>query len=119
MADPSIFTGATELPNTIIGLVAFVFAGLVSMMGMMLRWQNKATTSFLTYIQVKNGNLERATKTFVESMEKRDLTFAEAFESQGLRHEEAMHSQNRMHSQMLDDFAARLESTLPKANGQK
>lgn len=82
----------TELPTTVIGLLAFLFTGS----GFAI-W--RIQKSFLEYIQMKNGNLEKAI-----------VIFTKAMEEQGERHKDAMVNQNNRHQQMMDDIAARLES---------
>ncbi len=57
----------------------------------------------MTYIEKKNGNLERTTNKFMETLEDRDLKFSDALIKQGERHQQAM-----------DDLAARLEQSLSK-----
>ena len=91
-----------QLPTTSIGLIAFIIVAA----GVALRYladQNRKTTeTFMTYIQTKNHNLERATQLFTKTMEE-----------QAERHREAMVNQNDRHKQMLDDMAARLENVFP------
>lgn len=90
----------TDLPTTAIGLIAFVIGGSG---WLIYRMSKQQTETFMTYIEKKNGNLERATKLFTEAMEE-----------QGERHKAAMVNQNDRHQQMMDDFAARLENLVPK-----
>ena len=85
-----------SLPTTIVGLLAFIFMGS----GYII-W--RIQKQFLSYIQLKNGNLERATQLFVDTVEE-----------QAVRHRDAMINQNERHAQMMDDIAARLESVAVK-----
>ena len=59
-----------ELPTTTIGLIAF----LVLCAGIAIKYladQNKNTVkTFMEYIQTKNGNYERSSLKFAETMEK-------------------------------------------------
>lgn len=92
----------TELPTTAIGLIAFILAGAGGLLWRLsvvkANESLKTVETFMTYIEKKNGNLERATKLFTETMEE-----------QGTRHKDAMVNQNERHQQMMDDIAARLE----------
>lgn len=92
-----------DLPTTSIGLIAFIVLSL----GWAIKYQadqnRKSTEAFMTYIEKKNGNLERATKLFTETME-----------DQAMRHKDAMINQNDRHKEMMDDFAARLENLVAK-----
>lgn len=97
----------SELPTTAIGLIAFIASGA----GVLL-WRlsvvkanesQKTVETFMTYIEKKNGNLERATQLFTAAMEE-----------QGERHKEAMINQNERHKQMMDDIASRLEALSTK-----
>lgn len=93
----------TDLPTTAIGLIAFIVTGagaLLWKMASINKAENQKTVeTFMTYIEKKNGNLERATHLFTEAMEE-----------QGIRHKDAMVDLNERHKQMMDDIAARLES---------
>ena len=104
----------TDLPTTSIGLIAFIvvaFGFAVKYLAdqnrrslEILGKQNTENTQiFMTYIEKKNGNLERTSKLFTEAME-----------DQAMRHKDAMINQNDRHKQMMDDFAARLENLVPK-----
>ena len=68
-----------QLPNTVIGLVAFLISGS----GYLL-WRMQNT--FMTYIEKKNGNLERATIAFIAAIEE----------------------QANRHKQMMDEFKSAL-----------
>lgn len=94
----------TDLPTTAIGLIAFTVAGAG---WLIYRMSKQQTDTFMTYIEKKNGNLERATKLFTEAMEE-----------QATRHKDAMINQNDRHRQMMEDFAGRLENLIP-ANPKK
>ena len=83
----------TDLPTTAIGLIAFVIVAA----GYAL-W--KVVTTFMTYIEKKNNNLEKATTLFVEANAARDKQIDDML----IRHDER-------HGQMMDDMAARLEQT--------
>lgn len=93
---------AEQLPTTVIGLVAFMFIVAMLAVFWVIRNNNKTITTFMTYIEKKNGNLERATKLFTETIEE-----------QAMRHRDAMINQNDRHKQMMDDMAARLEAGIP------
>ena len=92
-----------ELPSTVIGLLAFTMAG-----GAYMVWNIQK--SFLTYIETKNHNLEKATQAFMAKIE----DFTVEIHEQSERHKDAMINQNDRHKQMMDDFAARLESFAKK-----
>src|SRR6185312_16796683 len=97
----------TDLPTSAIGLIAFMvtsFGVLLWRISVQNEKANEETIkTFMTYIEKKNGNLERATKLFVENVEE-----------QATHHRDAMVDQNDRHKQMMDDFAARLESLIKK-----
>lgn len=88
-----------DLPTTAIGLIAFIVMGAG---WLIYRMSNQQTQTFMTYIEKKNGNLERTTIHFTEAMEDRD----KKYEDMLIKHDER-------HKEMMDDMAARLESTLP------
>lgn len=90
----------SDLPTTGVGLIAFTVAGAG---WLIYRMSKQQTDTFMTYIEKKNGNLERATKLFTEVMEE-----------QAMRHKDAMINQNDRHKEMMDDFAGRLENLIPK-----
>lgn len=93
----------TELPSTAIGLIAFIIAGAGALLWRMASKNsdanNETVKTFMTYIEKKNGNLERATQLFTANIEE-----------QAMRHKDAMIDQNERHKQMMDDIAARLEN---------
>lgn len=97
----------SDLPTTAIGLIAFVVAGaaylFVRTANEARKTNNEQLLTFMTYIEKKNGNLERTTNKFMETLEDRDLKFSDALIKQGERHQQAM-----------DDLAARLEQSLSK-----
>jgi iron uptake system EfeUOB component EfeO/EfeM len=89
-----------DLPTTAIGLIAFIVAGAGYLLWRITKTQ---TETFMTYIEKKNGNLERATKLFTEAME-----------AQELRHRDTLIQQSAQHKEMMDDFAGRLENLIPR-----
>lgn len=102
MEPSAVIPTAEQLPTTVIGLVAFMFIVAMLAVFWVIRNNNKTITTFMTYIEKKNGNLERATKLFTETIEE-----------QAMRHRDAMINQNDRHKQMMDDMAARLEAGIP------
>lgn len=52
-----------QLPTTAIGLIGFVVIGAGALV-----W--RVITKFMTYIETKNHNLERATDKFIETTER-------------------------------------------------
>lgn len=90
----------TDLPTTAIGLIAFVVGGAG---WLIFRMSNQQTQTFMTYIEKKNGNLEKAQKLFIETIEDRDLKFTDSLIKQGERHQQSM-----------DDMGARLEGVIGK-----
>lgn len=86
----------TDLPTTAIGLIAFILVGT----GLLIY---RVVQTFMTYIEKKNGNLERATVSFLDSAEKKNKQF-----------EIMLADHDKRHSDMMDDMAARLEASLPR-----
>ena len=84
-----------DLPTTAIGLIAFIFIG-----SGYLIW--RIVQTFMTYIEKKNHNLERATEKFIEASEKKNKQF-----------ETMLADHDKRHNDMMDDMAARLEAQLP------
>jgi hypothetical protein len=97
----------TELPTTVIGLIAFVVAGAGALLWRFSsnsgKANNKTIETFMTYIETRNHSLEKTTDKFLEKMEERDLKFDDALIKQGERHQQGM-----------DDLAARLENSWAK-----
>lgn len=92
----------TELPTTTIGLIAFIIAAAGWLIWKLNQNNTSTVTTFMTYIEKKNGNLERATAAFLESTEKKNKQF-----------EIMLADHDKRHGAMMDDMAARLEATLP------
>lgn len=96
----------TELPTTIVGLIAFIFLGNGFIIWRLQKAAAKAAqdqlNTFMGYIETKNHNLEKATTLFVESTEKKNKQF-----------EIMLSDHDKRHGEMMDDMAARLESSLP------
>ena len=59
-----------SVPYTVIGLIAAIFAGFFALIRYIMTKQEKITNSFLTYIETKNGNLERVADNFARTTEK-------------------------------------------------
>lgn len=87
-----------ELPTTVIGLVGFLcvgFAGsLIAIIRYFLAAQKRQTELYMTYIETKNGHLEKAKADF------------------GLMLKE----QGERHDRMLNEYANRLEVALASKN---
>lgn len=95
-----------ELPTTAIALVAFIAAGAAALIWKIVHDNNtaseKTVATFMTYIEKKNGNLERATAAFLASAEVKNKQF-----------EVMLADHDKRHQTMMDDMAARLEASLP------
>ena len=83
-----------DLPTTAIGLIAFIASG-----GGILLW--RVIGKFMTYIEIKNKNLERTAEHFTETLSERDKKFDDML----LKHDDR-------HKEMMDDLVARLESNI-------
>lgn len=92
----------TDLPTTAIGLIAFILMGTGWLIYRMVQANANTVTTFMTYIEKKNGNLERATAAFLASAEIKNKQF-----------EVMLADHDKRHQQMMDDMAARLETSLP------
>lgn len=92
----------TELPTTIIGLIAFLFVGFGYFIWRMSKSNSDIIQVFMLYIEKKNNNLEKTTVHFTDTLQERDKRFDDML----IKHDER-------HKEMMDDMAARLEAQLP------
>lgn len=92
----------TDLPSTVVGLIAFIILVLVGVITLLIKQQRDASAAFLTYIEKKNGIVEKLGDKFTESVDRQQDRFEKVLVDQAARHKE-----------MLGDFAARLEATIP------
>jgi hypothetical protein len=86
-----------DLPTTAIGLIAFIVAGAG---WLIFRLNNQTILTFMTYIEKKNGNLERTAELFVQKSEEQQVAFGDMLMKQGERHQQA-----------LDDLMARFDAS--------
>lgn len=56
--------------SEIVATVCGVFLGLFALLKYFVSQNEKTVTSFLTYIETKNGNMERLGKTYTEQIQK-------------------------------------------------
>lgn len=88
-----------SLPTTAIGLIAFVILTLGVAIKYMADQNTKTTVTFMTYIEKKNGIVERLGDKFIEQSDKANKQFQVMLEDHDARHK-----------QMMDDMAARVEA---------
>lgn len=87
------------LPNTIIGLIAFILVCAGAAVKYMADQNTKTVTTFMDYIEKKNGIVERLGDKFMEQTDKANKQFQVMLEDHDARHK-----------QMMDDMAARVEA---------